>query len=42
MKRIVEMIKNILLVTAVLLGIVYVITIPIGCLIYAIVNGGFM
>lgn len=42
MKRIVETVKNILLVTAVLLGIVYVITIPIGCLIYAIVNGGFM
>lgn len=42
MKKIVEMIKNILLVVAVLMGIVYVITIPIGCLIYAIVNGGFM
>ena len=42
MKRIIETIKSILLVVAVLVGIVYVITIPIGCLIYAIVNGGFM
>lgn len=42
MKKIVEMIKNILLVVAILMGVVYVITIPIGCLIYAIVNGGFM
>ena len=42
MKRVVEAIKSILLVVAVLAGIVYVITIPIGCLIYAIVNGGFM
>lgn len=42
MKKIVETVKSILLVAAVLMGIVYVITIPIGCLIYAIVNGGFM
>ena len=42
MKRVVEVIKSILLVVAVLAGIVYVITIPIGCLVYAIVNGGFM
>lgn len=42
MKRIVETVQSILLVVAVLVGIVYVITIPIGCLIYAIVNGGFM
>lgn len=42
MKKIVEMVKNILLVGAILMGVVYVITIPIGCLIYAIVNGGFM
>jgi hypothetical protein len=42
MKRVVEMVKSILLVVAVLMGIVYVITIPIGCLVYAIVNGGFM
>lgn len=42
MKKIVEMVKSILLVAAILMGIVYVITIPIGCLIYAIVNGGFM
>ena len=42
MKRVVETIKSILLIMAVLMGIVYVITIPIWCLIYAIVNGGFM
>lgn len=42
MKKIVEMIKNILLVVAVLMGVVYVITIPIGCLIYAVIHGGFM
>ena len=42
MKRVVEAIKSILLVVAVLVGIVYVITIPIGCLIYAIIHGGFM
>lgn len=42
MKKIVETVKNILLAVAVLAGIVYVITIPIGCLVYAIVNGGFM
>ena len=42
MKRVVEAIKSILLIMAVLMGIVYVITIPIGCLIYEIVNGGFM
>ena len=39
MKRIVETVKNILLVVAVLAGIVYVITIPIGCLVYAIIRG---
>lgn len=42
MKKIVEMVKNILLVVAILMGVVYVITIPIGCLIYVIVNGGVM
>lgn len=42
MKRVVEVIKSILLAVAVLMGVVYVVTIPIGCLIYAIVNGGFM
>ena len=42
MKRVVEAVKSILLVVAVLMGVAYVITIPIGCLIYAIVNGGFM
>lgn len=42
MKRVVEAIKSILLIMAVLMGIVYVITIPIGCLIYVIVNGGVM
>lgn len=42
MKRVVEAVKSILLVVAVLVGIVYVITIPIGCLIYAIIHGGFM
>ena len=42
MKRVVETVKSILWIVAVLAGIVYVITIPIGCLIYAIVNGGFM
>lgn len=42
MKKIVEMVKNILLVGAILMGVVYVITIPIGCLIYAVIHGGFM
>ena len=42
MKKIVEMVKNILLVVAILMGVVYVITIPIGCLIYAVIYGGFM
>ena len=42
MKKIVETFKNILLVVAVLMGVVYVITIPIGCLVYAIIHGGFM
>ncbi len=42
MKRVVEAVKSILLVVAVLMGVVYVITIPIGCLIYAIIHGGFM
>lgn len=42
MKRVVEAIKSILLVVAVLVGVVYVITIPIGCLIYTIIHGGFM
>lgn len=42
MKRVVEVIKSILLVVAVLMGGVYVITIPIGCLVYAIIHGGFM
>ena len=42
MKKIVEMVKSILLVVAVLMGVVYVITIPIGCLVYAIIHGGFM
>ena len=42
MKRVVETIKSILLIMAVLMGNVNVITNPIGSLIYAIVNGGFM
>lgn len=42
MKKIVEMVKSILLVVAILMGVVYVITIPIGCLIYAVIHGGFM
>lgn len=42
MKRVVEAVKSILLVVAILMGVVYVITIPIGCLIYAIIHGGFM
>lgn len=42
MKRIVETVKSILLVVAILMGVVYVITIPIGCLIYAVIHGGFM
>lgn len=42
MKKIVEIVKSILLVAAVLMGVVYVITIPIGCLIYAVIHGGFM
>lgn len=42
MKKVVETVKNILLVVAVLMGVVYVITIPIGCLVYAIIHGGFM
>ncbi len=42
MKKVVEAIKSILLVVAVLMGVVYVITIPIGCLVYAIIHGGFM
>ena len=42
MKRVVEAIKSILLIMAVLMGVVYVITIPIGCLIYAVIYGGFM
>mgnify|MGYP006978601238 FL=1 len=42
MKKIVEMVKSKLLVVAILMGVVYVITIPIGCLIYAIIHGGFM
>jgi len=42
MKKIVEMVKNILLVVAILMEVVYVITIPIGCLIYAVIHGGFM
>ena len=42
MKKIVEMVKSILLVVAILMGVVYVITIPIGCLTYAIIHGGFM
>lgn len=42
MKKIVEIVKSILLVVAVLMGVVYVITIPIGCLIYAVIHGGFM
>lgn len=42
MKKIVETVKSILLVVAILMGVVYVITIPIGCLIYAVIHGGFM
>lgn len=42
MKKIFETVKSVLLISAILLGIVYVITIPIGCLVYAIIHGGFM
>lgn len=37
-----ERIKTILLLLGILAGIAYVLMVPVGCLLYAIVNGGFM
>lgn len=37
-----ERIKTILLLLGILAGIAYVLMVPVGCLVYAIVNGGFM
>lgn len=34
--------KTILLLLGILVGIAYVLMIPVGCLVYAIINGGFM
>jgi|Go1ome_4_1110791.scaffolds.fasta_scaffold04811_5 hypothetical protein len=41
MKRVFENIKNILIVAACLVGILYVLAVPVGCLIYAFIHGGF-
>lgn len=37
-----ERIKTILLLLGIFAGIAYVLMIPVGCLVYAIINGGFM
>lgn len=41
MKRVFENITNILSVTAYLIGILYVLAVPVGCLIYTFIHGGF-
>lgn len=42
MKKAIETLKTILFILVVLLGILYVIMVPIGCLVYAFINGGLM
>lgn len=37
-----ERIKTILLLMGILAGIAYVLLVPVGCLVYAIIHGGFM
>ena len=41
MKKVCNSLKNVLQLLAILIGILYVLMVPVGCLVYAIIHGGF-